>query len=218
MELTTLRGETRKDSGSRAAKALRNSGKLPAIMYGHGQAPESVALDHHDVIVALAHGVRMLQVDLKGNVQPYLIKEVQYDHLGSIPIHLDLTRVDLHERVRVRVGIELRGIPKGVSEGGALEQYMADVEVECLASEIPDTLHPLVNELTLGQALLVKDLKLPPGVVAVSGPEDRIAAVRLIAVAPEPTPAVAGTVPEVEVTEPERIGRIRKEEEPEGEA
>jgi large subunit ribosomal protein L25 len=159
----------------------------------------------------------MLQVEVAGKTQPYLIKEVQYDHLGSTPIHLDLARVKLDERVRVKVGVEPRGVPKGVSEGGVLELYMGEIEVECLAVEIPDTLHPLVNHLTLGQALLVRDLQLPPGVVALAGPDDRVAAVRLLAVAPEPTPAVAA--PEGEApAEPERIGRVRKEEEPEEEA
>jgi large subunit ribosomal protein L25 len=209
MELITLKGEVRKSRGTRSARSLRSEGKLPAVIYGHGRPPESVALSHHDVIVALGRGVRMLQVDVDGQAHPYLIKEVQYDHLGSTPIHLDLARVKLDERVRVRIGIELRGVPKGLSEGGVLEQYMGEVEVECLAAAIPDTLHPLVNELALGQALLVKDLQLPPGVVAVSGPDDRVAAVRLLAVAPE---AVVAAPVEGEVAEPERIGRVRKEE------
>lgn len=186
------------------------------MIYGHGEAPESVSLAHHEVEVALAHGARTLQVELKGTVKPYLIKEVQYDHLDSNLIHLDLSRVDLHERVRVRVGIELRGVPKGIHEGGVLDQQTAQIEVECVVTEIPDTLHPVVTHLALGDSLLVKDLQLPPGVTAMADPNERIATVRLLAVE-----VVAPVVPiegeAAAAAEPERIGRIKKELE-EGEA
>ena len=213
MEIITLKGERRESRGTRRAKKLRETGKLPAIIYGHGEAPEQIALADHDVEVALAHGARILQVNVDGAVKPYLIKEVQYDHLASTPIHLDLARVDLNERVRVRIGIELRGIPKGISEGGILEQAIASVEVECLVTEIPDTLHPLVTELKLGDSLFVKDLQFPPGVNPLANPDDRVASVKLLAVEAAPAPAPEG---EAAPAEPERIGRIRKEEPEEG--
>ncbi|MEK7730917.1 MAG: 50S ribosomal protein L25, partial [Planctomycetota bacterium] len=152
----TIKAEPRETSGTRISRALRAAGRLPAVIYGHGEAPESVSLAHHEVEVALAHGARTLQVDLNGAVKPYLIKQVQYDHLGTNLIHLDLSRVDLHERVKVRVGIELRGVPKGIHEGGVLDQQMAQIEVECVVTEIPDTFHPLVTHLDLGDSLLVK--------------------------------------------------------------
>jgi large subunit ribosomal protein L25 len=209
MEVTTIKGTPRGQQGTRACRALRAEGRLPGVMYGHGEPTESVLFDQHDVEVALAHGARTLQVELKGSVKPYLIKEVQYDHLYNTPIHLDLARVDLTERVRVRVGIELRGVPKGVSEGGVLEQIMGGIEVECLVTDIPDTLHPFVSHLQLGQTLLVKDLTLPPGVKALANPDDRVATVRELAEAPVKVEAVEG---EEKPQEPERIGRIRKEE------
>jgi large subunit ribosomal protein L25 len=185
---------------------------LPAIIYGHGEAPEAVSLPAHEVEVALAHGVRTVQLQLGGRKGQYLIKEVQYDHLGDEPIHLDLARVHLDERVTVRVGIELRGTPKGVSEGGILDQHLADIEVECLVTEIPETLHPIVTELALGESLLVKDLALPDGVIAQADPEERVATVRIVAAAPEPEEAEEAAEEEAE---PEIIGRAKKEEETE---
>jgi len=190
---------------------MREEGRLPAVIYGHGEAPEIVAFLRHDVEVALAHGARTLQVKLAGKVNPYLIKEVQYDHLQKSPIHLDLARVDLTEKVRVRVGIELRGVPKGVKDGGVLEQYMGAVEVECIVTEIPATLHPVVLNLALGESLLVKDLVLPPGVTVVGNPEDRVASVRLQA-AEVPTAEAVPVEGEDKAQEPERIGRVRKDE------
>lgn len=214
MEKITLKAEPRSALGTKATRALRATGRLPAVIYGHGEPPEAVSFLRHDVEVALAHGARTLEVALGDAKTQYLIKDVQYDHLAHEPIHMDLNRVSLHERVRVRVGIEPRGVPKGVSEGGALEQYMANLEIECLVTEIPGTLHPLVTTLGLGESLLVKDLQLPPGVHALANPEDRVATVRALAEAP---PAVEAVAEEV-TAEPEVIGRVRKEEEAEGEA
>jgi len=214
MQAMTLKGDRRTGLGKRPSRKLRETGSLPVIIYGHGETPEAITLSRHDVEVALSHGARTLAVAVGGETRQYLIKEVQYDYLGHAPIHLDLARVDLHERVRVKVGIELRGVPKGVSEGGVLDQYLADIEIECTVIDIPETIHPLVSHLTLGQSLLVKDIPLPPGVVAVTNGEDRVATVRALAEAPTTEAPVEGEV----VAEPELITRGKKEEAPEEEA
>ncbi len=210
MDVTTLKAEARTERGTRTARKLRAGGRLPAIIYGHGEAPESASFSTHDVQVALAHGARTLRVELGGATTQYLIKEVQYDYLGDVPIHMDLARVSLDERVKVRVGIELRGVAKGVSDGGMIDQHMVELEVECLVTEIPNTLRPVVAELELGASLLVKDLELPPGVVALADPAERVVTVRVIAEQPEEAEAEgeegAGGA------EPERIGRVRKDE------
>lgn len=214
MENTTLKGEPRAVLGTRAARRLRAAGRVPAVIYGHDKPPEAVSLARHEVELALAHGAHMLRVDIAGKARQYLIKEVQYDYLDQTPIHLDLTRVTMDERVKVRVGIELRGVPKGVSEGGVLDRHMVDLEVECLVTDIPETLHPIVTELGLGESLLVRDLDLPVGVTALADPEDRVATVSALMVAPE-----VEEVEEVkeEEAEPEVIGRARKEDQAAGE-
>ena len=212
MEQTALQGEMRTATGTGAARALRASGKLPAVIYGHGEKPESITLEQHEVEVALAHGARTLEVQLGKKKKPYLIKEVQYDHLATTPIHLDLARVDLTELVRVRVGIELRGTPKGIADGGMLDQMMADLEVECTVTAIPDTLHPLVTGLELGDSLLVRDLELPEGVTAMAGPDDRVAVVKVLAIHEE-EPETPVEESEESSAEPERIGRVRKDDE-----
>lgn len=209
MERMTVKAEPREPSGTRAARVLRATGRLPVVIYGHREAPETVSLSRHDVEVALAHGARTLEVEFAGKIGQYLIKDVQYDHLDHEPIHLDLTRVDIDERVTVRVGIEPRGVPKGVSEGGVLDQHMADLEIECLVTEIPNTLHPFVTELGLGESLFVKDLELPPGVKALADPDERVTTVRTLMEAPEPEAVEEG---EEKTAEPEVIGRAHKEE------
>jgi large subunit ribosomal protein L25 len=217
MEKMTFKAEQRPGCGTKASQRLRAEGRMPAIIYGHGEPPAPITLAQHDVEVAISHGARTLDVDFGGETKPYLIKEVQYDHLQMAPIHLDLARVDLTEKVRVRVGIQLRGVPKGVHEGGVLDQPMGDLEVECLVTNIPDTLHPSVVHLGVGDSLLVRDLQLPEGVRALENPEDRVATVRLLIVHEAPA-VVAPVEGEAAPAEPERIGRIKKEEEPEAES
>lgn len=217
MEQMTLTAEPRTELGTRQARRFREQGRLPVIIYGHNEPPEAVWLAEHEVEVALAHGQRMLKVKTSGGEKQYLIKEVQYDHLDRTPIHLDLARVDLHEKVQVRVGIQLRGEAKGVAEGGILSLLMPDIEVECLVTDIPETLHPIITELGLNESLLVKDLSLPRGVTALEEPDAVVAIVRPKAaeeVEEEEKPAEGE-----EAAEPERIGRARKEEaEAEGES
>lgn len=217
-DTTTLKSIPRTDLGTRAARQLRANNQIPAVIYGHGETPETITFSLRDIEIALAHGARTLNVDIAGTTKPYLIKQVQYDYLGQDPVHLDLTRVNLDERVKVRVGIELRGVPKGVGDGGVLDQAMADIEVECLVTAIPETFHPFVTELAVGESLLVKDLELPSGVVAMVDDEERVASVRAPAVVVDDEEAAEeggeGS------SEPERIGRVRKDEagEAEGQA
>jgi len=209
-QATVLKGERRSGAGTRLSRALRASGRVPAVVYGHGETPETLSLDLHEVVVGLGHGARTFEVEIGGQKNQFLIKEVQYDHMDETPIHLDLTRVDMNERVTVRVGIELRGTPKGAADGGTLEQHHADIEVECLVSQIPETLHPFVTELGVGDSLLVKDIEFPEGVTPTLDPEERVASVRAqIVEAEESTDeGEAG-----DSDEPERIGRVRKDDE-----
>ena len=209
MEMTTLKAKPRNEKGTRVSRALRKTGYIPVIIYGHGEPPESVSLNLRDVERSLERGARTLEVEVGGHAKQYLIKAVQYDHMGSTPVHVDLARVSLDERVQVRVGIELRGVAKGVADNGVMDQHLAVIEVECLVTQIPDTLHPLVTNLEVGDSLLVKDLELPEGVVAVNDAEERVATVRAMIEDPEEVETEAG---EEDAAEPERIGRVRKDE------
>ena len=211
MEQVAVKGQVRNTTGTRASRALREEGRLPAVIYGHGEPPEAISLEQHDLEVALAHGARLLEVDVDGKSKQYLIKEVQHDHLDAAPIHVDLARVDLTERVKVNISIELRGVPKGISDGGVLDQLIQEIEVECLVTEIPEILHPLVTHLNVGDSLLIKDLDLPGSVEVLADEDAPVATVRALLTAEEPEEAEEAE--ETGEAEPERIGRVRKDEE-----
>lgn len=208
MEQTVLKASRRTRPGTRHARRERKAGRLPAVIYGHGEAPEPISLDTHDALVGLQHGARLISLEVDGKRTPCLVKDVQYDYLGTHPIHLDLIRVDLTERVPVRVAVELRGTPAGIAEGGVLDHPTTEIEVECLVTEIPDTIPVGIRHLGVGDVLLAKDLELPPGVTLLSEPGERIAAVRLLA-AEVPTEEAAAA----EAAQPEVIGRAKPEEE-----
>ena len=216
MEIPTVKAETRKAAGSRAADRLRRSGKLPGVVYGHKQDSVAVALDRHDMERHMSHGAHLLQVEMSGKLQPCLVKEAQYDHLGATLVHVDLARVDLNERVKVMVPIELRGTPKGVSEGGVLNLELPDIEIECIVAKIPERIRVEVGNLALNSVLYVKDVKLEAGMTAVSDPEKVVATVRPPQVHAEA--AVPGAAPAEGATEPEVIAKGKVEEEGEAAA
>ena len=209
MELAQLTAESRKAAGSRAAARLRKEGKLPGIVYGHKEKPQAVVLALHDLELALHRGAHLLELNLDGVAQHVLIKEVQYDHLGTTPIHVDLARVSMDERVKVKVSVELRGTAKGIKEGGILDLTLADIEVQCAVASIPETLRVDVSELGIGESLHVRDLKLPDGVEAMDAPELVVCTVR-VPIAVEGVEAVEEG--EGTAAQPEVIGRKEKEE------
>jgi len=215
MQTMNLKAERRGGVGTRESRKLRDQGLLPGIIYGHGETPEPVVIQEHDFVVAIGHGARTLALAVEGRDAQVLIKEVQYDHLGARPIHVDFMRVDLTEKVRVKVGIALRGVPIGVGHGGVLDQPLVQVEVECLAMSIPPPFHPVVKDLDVGQTLYVRDLIVPEGVRILNDPNEIVASVRVLAEEVEAAPAAAEADAEPQL--PERIGRVRPDEPGEGE-
>ena len=217
MEIAQLKAETRQGVGSAVARRLRKAGKLPAVLYGHGQRPENLVVSTHDVQNLLEHKTHVLELLVGSGRQQVLIKDVQFDHLGLRPIHVDFARVSLTERVEVSVPLDYRGTPVGVTEGGLFDAAVVDIEIECLVTEIPESIRVNVADLKIGDLLHVKDLVLPEGVKAVTPGETIICSVRAKAAEEE---VVAAAEAEQGPAEPEIIGRKEKaaEEEEESES
>lgn len=211
MQSATLSVTKRKHLGTKHTRRIRERGQIPAIIFGHGQKPIPVALDAHETRKLLLHHSRTITLDIEGQAEQYLIKAVQYDHLDTTPIHLDLMRVDKDERVQVQVQIILRGEPEGVHEGGVLTQLLSVLDVECVMTAIPEDLRPSVNHLKVGDSLLVREIDLPPGVTSLSEPEEKVAICRV------PTETVEEEEAAAEegegAAEPEIISKGKAEEE-----
>jgi len=156
--------EPRNQLGSRANKRLRDSGKLPGVIYGHKEAVVPITLPKKEVVNHLERGTHLFAVSVSGKSENVLVKDVQYDHLGIEVIHVDFARVDLNERVEVTVPLELKGEPKGEEEGGVLQQIVAELEIECLVTDIPHSIVHNVADMGLDSVLHIKDLKVRAGV------------------------------------------------------
>lgn len=215
-DTVTLKAKIRQEAGSKAAARLRQQGQLPAIVYGHKKEPVSIMLGAHDFVEALHHGHRIFEVDINGSKDTLLVKDLQYDHLGKSVIHADLVRVNLSERVKVEVAIELRGTARGTHEGGIVEDVMSHIEIECKVSDIPEVLAVNIKELGMGQAIHAGQIELPPDTKLVTDPD------AVVAVCHEPRVAVVEEVPEGEEvtegaeeapTEPEVITEKKEQEE-----
>ncbi len=206
MESQTLTATSRSSIGTHCCRKLRDRGQVPGIIYGHGEAPQAFSVDRHDLEVQLGRGHHVLALDLDAQTRSYLVKDVQYDPLGTHVVHVDLARIDLHEKVRLKIAVELRGTPQGTTEGGVLDQLLNELEIECLASAIPHEIRATVGHLGVNQSLTVGDLQLPDGVVPTLNADTVIATVRVIAeeLAPE-------EAEEAEATEPEIISRGKEE-------
>lgn len=208
--------ERREKLGSRESVRVRKADRLPAVVYGHHRDPLHVSIDRKTLVDMLHKRVRLFEVVCGGEVEPCIVKEVQWDHLGSSIVHLDLERVDLNEKVTVEVDVQFIGDPRGLKEAGAiLEKPLTSIEVECLASRIPDRVVADISDLGVNDALTVAQLKLPEGVTTPLDPETIIAAIHVVQEVVEPAPTAEGEAP----AEPKVIGKKTEEEAPaEGDA
>jgi large subunit ribosomal protein L25 len=213
-ESVTLDAQKREGSGTRAAERLRKQGRVPAVVYGHKEATVSLSVGRDDLLSALRHGARVVDLKTDGSAETALIREVQWDHLGKEVLHVDFARVSKDERIHVSVRIELRGIAPGVTAGGVLDQPLHAVEIECLAVSIPESIRVNVGELQMDGSIHVRDLHLPEGVVALTDPDAVVVHVAPKQVEPE---APAAAAPAAGAAEPEVIGRKAGEEEGEEE-
>ncbi len=203
-----LNVEVRSERGTREARRLRREGKVPAVLYGHGEKAVSLLVGGEELTNAVRRHTRL--VDLRGGVtDSALIRELQWDPFGLEVLHVDFTRVSADERIEVKVSIELKGNAPGTHEGGVLEHLIHDLEIECLATTIPERIIVRVNTLKVGDKITVAELQVPEGVKVLADAEDVV--VQCVEAAQEAEAELAG-----EAAEPEVIGK--KPEDEEGEA
>ena len=192
-----------KGTGSRSSKKLRAAGRIPAIIYGHKQAPIPISIARGTVWEMIKKSTHLAELQLGGGPEMVLVKDIQWDHLGKEIIHIDFARVSAEESIATDVRLDLRGEAPGVAEGGVLEHLLHSIHVTCLASAIPDSIKVDISELHIGSAIHVRELKLPEGVAVKGDPEALVVHVVSRSAEPEPV-AVEGTATQPEMIKPER--------------
>ncbi len=200
----------RSKGGKHSNRRLRYAGQTPAVLYGHGEANVCLSVPSEALAAALRHGSRM--VGLTGVVnESAFIRDLQWDTYGTHVLHVDFTRISVDELVKVHLTVELRGQAPGVKEGGAVEQLVHDVQIECPAGAIPEKLYVNINQLKLNDTIAFSQLELPAKAKVFGDPETIV--VQCIVPVEKPEELEAGEAGE---GEPEVIG-AKKEEEEEGE-
>ena len=162
----------RTQQGTGASRRLRNTGKVPGIVYGAGD-PKMIELDHNALFFALkkeAFHSSILDMELAGAIQKVLLRDVQMHPWKTQVLHVDFQRVDETTRLHKKVPLHFSGEENSpaVKTDHCLVSHVAnEVEVECLAMQLPEFINVDLSGLTKGQSLHVSDLKLPEGIKAV---------------------------------------------------
>jgi large subunit ribosomal protein L25 len=169
-----LAGEPRAQLGRTGSRRLRKAGKVPAIMYGGGEAPEALTLDHNALKQQLAREAfytSILTVKLGSKSQQVVVKSVERHPVRPQIMHLDFQRVreDVEITITVRVHFLNETTAKGVKDqGGVIDHLLTDVEVRCLPRYLPEYLELDVANLELNQIYHLSDIKVPEGVTLVA--------------------------------------------------
>jgi large subunit ribosomal protein L25 len=217
----TINATSREQTGKGAARSVRREGRVPGVLYGHGEESVSLTVDARE-LQRLVHTVSIentiVDLALDGGRQPVkvLIREIQRHPTRDEYLHIDFFHVAMDEKISVEVPIVLIGEPIGVrTKEGIVDHQLRVLEVYCLPGEIPEKFEIDVSGLDIGDAIHVQDLAVPEGVEVEADPERAVVTVLPPAVIPveEEAAAAAEEVP----TEPELIGKRKAEEEGEEE-
>ena len=165
-----LIAEIREDQGKGASRRLRREGLVPAIIYGAGRPPRTLAFDHNRVIQQLANESfysSVLNIKVGNKSQAVILKDVQRHPSKAQVMHMDFQRIVEDEEIKMLVPIHFLGenVAPGVKQGGGKVQHMiTEVEVVCLPRHLPEYLDIDVSELELDEMLKLSDIRLPEGV------------------------------------------------------
>lgn len=163
-----IKAEPREEFGKGAARRIRRDNKVPAVLYGHGSNPLHVTLPGHDLMLALKTANALLSIELDGNSQLALPKQVQRDPIRGFIEHADLIIVRRGEKVTVDVPLHVRG---ETDSAALVVTEHATISIEAEATHLPESVEVSVDGLGVGAQILAKDLELPAGATLQLDPE-----------------------------------------------
>jgi large subunit ribosomal protein L25 len=193
MKVVNLKSEMRTEMGKSGSRRTRRAGKVPAIIYGEGKDPETIALPGHEFRMAVDAGARVIDLDIASRgVERVLLSEIQFDPLGMNLVHADFLRMDPAHEIKLSVPIEFEGAPKGLALGGVLTILRDTLAIKCLPKDIPEKFVVDVSNMELNQTIQAGAIPLPSGVKLAEEAHDTICTCAIPRVkVEEPTPAEA---------------------------
>ncbi|MBM4123957.1 MAG: 50S ribosomal protein L25 [Nitrospira sp.] len=213
-----MAAEVREKAGKGAARQLRRSGKIPAVIYGEGECllltvnPETVTR----ALRAHAGSTALISLNITGGTgkanRTALLRDYQVDPVTGELLHVDLFEVSMSKAIRVKVPVSVvGGLPAGVKEGGALHHNLRELHIECLPAAIPDAIEVDASNLAIGQGVHVRELTAIEGVkVLDEGDQMVVSVVAPISDAKLEALLTSGVGAE-EGKEPEVIGKAKEE-------
>ncbi len=214
MATASLNASIRNERGTGVARKLRQTGHVPAVIYGHGREPQSLAINTREVerlLASISAGSTVIELSVDGTTARTLIREIQRHPFKRHIVHIDFQELVAGEKVTVSVPLRFSGTADGVrNSGGILEETMHQVHVRVDPSMIPDHIDVDVTPLTIGHSFHIRDLKLPEGITILDD------AGATVCVCTAPKAAVEETTPGVEgaaevAAEPELIRKPKEE-------
>jgi large subunit ribosomal protein L25 len=223
MESFTVEGKVREGRGKGPARRTRLTGMVPAILYGGKKDSISLSVNAKHVARILrsetGHNTIFTVQVADGAAEKAMVKDWQVDPVSGSLLHVDLFRIAMDVRMRVRVPVHTFGEPQGVKmQGGVFEMVTREVEVECLPADIPEEFKVDVTEMLIGKQLRAGELPFDRNKVKLlTDPMRVLAHVVVLKKEEEPAPEAA-VATETAPAEPEVIKKGKKEEEGEAEA
>jgi large subunit ribosomal protein L25 len=226
MKEITIEAKSRPDSGKGVARKMRAGGKIPGVVYGKGEPPQAIEIDHghfHNVMRTVTSENLLVNLAIDGvqSNKKAIIRDMQRDPVDGKLLHIDFQHISLTEKIRVRVPIVLEGVPDGVKNFGGIVNWMVrDLEVTCLPTDIPDRFVLDISQLKIHDSLHVKNI-LVENVEILESPEETIVSVVPPTIIKEAAPvaaegeaaaAVAAAPTEEGEAEPEVISEKKAEE------
>lgn len=169
MAQTELKATARPRAGKGASRQARREGKVPAVIYGDGQPPETIALDYNELWKQVLKGhftSTVFEIDVEGTKKRVIPRDLQVDPVKDKPIHVDFLRIGKQGLIRVQVPVRFinEGQSPGLKRGGVLNIVRHEIEVTCPYDKIPAHFEIDLNGLEIGRSIHISAVSLPDGV------------------------------------------------------
>ncbi|MFN2572778.1 MAG: 50S ribosomal protein L25/general stress protein Ctc [Gemmatimonadales bacterium] len=218
-QTVSIAATSRDKTGKGAARQARFHKQVPAVVYGHGRATQTLMVDGpllEKALTGIEPESTLIDLTVDGKKSRALIREIQRHPVRPDIIHVDFYEIKADEKITLKVPVHLVGTADGVrNAGGVLDQVTREVEIEVLPEHIPDRVELDVTALKIGDSLHARDLSIPNATILTGGE------LTIAVIVPPRAEEVAAPTPEAatEVAEPELIRKVREDEEgAEGEA
>ncbi len=217
MAAEKIKAEKRTEFGKGAARRIRRADKVPAVVYGHGNDPVHLTLPGHDTMMALKHGGAnaLLELDIDGEEQLALTKQVQVDPIRRVLEHIDFVAVRRGEKVTVDVPVHLAG---EAARDTLVVTEQATIQVEAEATDIPEAIEVDIDGAEVGTQIHASDLTLPSGTTLLLDPETLVVIITYAPTEEELEAEVEGAEGEAAEGEVPEVGDEAPADEAEGDA